>query len=89
MNGGLNPCQCCGEPTISEPDGYEICDVCGWEDDYVQNRDPDYAGGANQMSLKEARAYWQSTQNRVTASNRSPEMDAIQQEAQRLLGAGQ
>ena len=49
-------CACCGQATITEPDFYEICSVCGWEDDEVQRDDPDYQGGANQMSLNEARA---------------------------------
>jgi hypothetical protein len=85
----LNPCQCCGEPTINELAAYEICEVCGWEDDPVQNKDPNYAGGANQMSLYEARAYWRETRKQVACSNGSPEMDAIQQKAQQLLHAKQ
>ncbi|NLG37630.1 MAG: hypothetical protein GX549_06405 [Clostridiales bacterium] len=32
-----------------------MCDVCGWQDDGVQNDDPDFAGGANHMSLNQAR----------------------------------
>jgi hypothetical protein len=34
---------------------YDICEVCGWQDDNVQNNDPDYRGGANTMSLNEAK----------------------------------
>ncbi|CQR71668.1 hypothetical protein SOV_04640 [Sporomusa ovata DSM 2662] len=52
---GKYKCACCGNETITEPDFYEICPVCGWEDDGVQREDPDYKGGANQMSLNEAR----------------------------------
>ena len=33
----------------------EICDVCGWEDDYVQFIKPDFAGGANYFSLNKYR----------------------------------
>ena len=54
----LLPCPCCGTKTISEPGQYEICDVCNWEDDPVQSADPDYAGGANHVSLNEARTAW-------------------------------
>ena len=43
------PCACCGEGIISEP--HDICPVCGWEDDPVQNEDHDFAGGANRLSL--------------------------------------
>lgn len=50
-------CPCCGFLTLGqEPPGtYAICEVCFWEDDGVQFRDPDYRGGANKVSLSEAR----------------------------------
>jgi Cysteine-rich CPCC len=49
------PCPCCGFETFSEPPGsYEICDICGWEDDHVQLAHPLIGGGANRMSLQEA-----------------------------------
>lgn len=38
-----------------EPDCFDICEVCGWEDDNYQRAHPDYAGGANCMSLNDAR----------------------------------
>jgi hypothetical protein len=47
-------CACCGYLTIDEE--YDICPVCDWKADRVQERDPTLAGGANQMSLIEARA---------------------------------
>lgn len=49
-------CRCCGEPTLSERDAYEICEACGWEDDPVQSRAPAFSGGANKISLNEARS---------------------------------
>lgn len=46
------PCPSCGFEVFSEPPGsYEICDLCGWEDDHVQLRFPAMAGGANKLSL--------------------------------------
>ncbi len=45
-------CACCG---MIEVTFYGICSVCGWQDDLVQNKNPDYRGGANQMSLNEAK----------------------------------
>ena len=50
-------CECCGYYTLTEepPNTYEICKVCYWEEDYVQNKDPNFPGGANNMSLNEAR----------------------------------
>jgi hypothetical protein len=37
------------------PGTFVICPVCFWEDDDVQFNNPTYAGGANQVSLEEAR----------------------------------
>jgi hypothetical protein len=50
-------CLCCGYDTMSEDwiGNYEICHICFWEDDRVQRGDPDYAGGANRVSLNQAR----------------------------------
>ena len=52
------PCPCCGLLTMDGPtrDTYIICPVCGWEDDDIQFNHPDHAGGANHVSLNEARA---------------------------------
>jgi len=51
------PCPCCGYLVFSEPPGnYEICPVCGWEDDLSQLRFPREGGGANGFSLMEAQS---------------------------------
>jgi len=49
------PCPACGFLVFSGPPGiYEICQVCGWEDDHVQLAHPMMRGGANSESLLEA-----------------------------------
>lgn len=48
-------CPVCGKHIFSEEGSYEYCVVCGWQDDAVQEDDPEYDGGANRMSLNEAR----------------------------------
>ncbi|MHC1747461.1 MAG: CPCC family cysteine-rich protein [Cellulosilyticaceae bacterium] len=50
-------CPCCGYYTFSDkPNGtYDICPVCFWEDDYIQLHDPNFQGGANIVSLNQAR----------------------------------
>ncbi|MCR4793285.1 MAG: Cys-tRNA(Pro) deacylase [Lachnospiraceae bacterium] len=50
-------CPCCGFYTLPEPAGgsYNICPVCYWEDDAVQMDDEDFEGGANKVSLRQAR----------------------------------
>lgn len=37
---------------------HDICEVCFWQNDSVQLYDPDFSGGANIMSLNEARKAW-------------------------------
>lgn len=54
----LLPCDCCGSKVIGERGNFEICPICGWEDDSAQASDPDLTGGANDMSLNDARATW-------------------------------
>lgn len=51
-------CPCCEAKVFSARGKYEICSVCGWEDDPVQLSKPDYVGGANTLSLNQARQEW-------------------------------
>jgi len=46
-------CVCCGHRVFDELFGYEICPVCGWEDDPLQIRYP-LEKGANKVCLVEA-----------------------------------
>ena len=46
-------CPVCGKYCFIEK--YDICPVCGWEYDPIQSKDKDYKGGANKLSLNEAR----------------------------------
>ncbi len=50
-------CPCCVFLTLPEkPPGTSIvCPVCYWEDDDVQFKNPEYEGGANRVSLRQAR----------------------------------
>ena len=60
MNQKKYQCPCCGFYTLEEPGGsFEICPVCYWEADAVQNENPDDAGGANRLSLNESRRNYQ------------------------------
>ncbi len=51
-------CKCCGNITIDNDSLFEICPVCGWESDLVQEENPDYAGGANDMSLNQYKDFY-------------------------------
>ena len=53
-------CPVCKKFIFEEENDFEICDICGWENDGVQHSKPDYSGGANVMSVNQAReAYLQ------------------------------
>ncbi len=50
------PCPVCEElcfPKDDFPGSYIICKKCGWEDDDLQYYQPDYEGGANELSLNQ------------------------------------
>lgn len=48
-------CPVCGKFTLDREEAFEICDVCGWEDDPYQRRNPDEDCCANQISLNQAK----------------------------------
>jgi hypothetical protein len=55
----METCACCGFNTIGEKGNYEICPICYWEDDGVQEADPWFEGGANVASLYQAQLDFQ------------------------------
>ena len=61
---GAHKCPVCEQYVFEEANSYEICD-CGWEDCGVQEDDPDYEGGANVLSLNQAREHWQKHKTRI------------------------
>jgi Cysteine-rich CPCC len=73
------PCPCCGFLTLAEepPGTFEICEVCGWEDDAVQFHDHAYEGGANHsLSLDQARTnYAETGSSRMDRRSRVREPD--------------
>ena len=46
-------CPVCGKYEFEEQGSFDICDVCGWEDDPLQLKEPNLEGGANEMSLNQ------------------------------------
>jgi len=51
-------CPVCNMYDFEEDNDFDVCDVCGWENDGVQLDDPYYRGGANRCSLNEAKNAW-------------------------------
>ena len=48
-------CPVCGRYEFEEENDFDICSCCGWENDRVQAKDHNFAGGANELSVNEAR----------------------------------
>ena len=65
-DGSLYVCPCCGEHTLPERGGYDICGTCGWEDDGQDEHDADEVrGGPNgTFSLTQARQMFREQQAR-------------------------
>jgi len=81
-------CPCCRYPTLSERGGYEICVLCGWEDD---GQDDPYAderwwGPNGGYSLTAARANFADS-GRMFAADDDERPDEAQdaREARRIL----
>lgn len=51
-------CPVCGKYEFMHEDDFDVCPECGWENDGLQIDDPEYVGGANRMSLNQAREAW-------------------------------
>lgn len=71
------PCPCCGFRTLPERGGYDICEVCFWEDDGQDDHDADTVrGGPNyELSLAQARlnfAEYGASSQRVKSYVRPP-----------------
>lgn len=85
------PCPCCGHLTLhDQPGSYDICHVCFWEEDGVQLRWPDYAGGANRPSLIDSQANfvrYGAMEERFTGNVRPPAPDEPLDEGWRPVDA--
>lgn len=51
-----NKCKCCEKYQFKY--SYEICPICGWQNDILQNDDENFFGGANQLCLKDYKYFY-------------------------------
>lgn len=51
-------CPVCGKYEFEKEDDYDICEVCGWENEKYQADHPDEEDCSNHMSLNQARKAW-------------------------------
>lgn len=52
-------CPVCGKSNQGETPTHDVCLTCEWEDDPLQRKDPNYWGGANDLSLNDYKTEWQ------------------------------
>ena len=53
-------CPVCGKTKFEDDLSFEICDYCGWQDDYMEDYDtPDKPTGANRLSLNDMKARYE------------------------------
>ena len=54
-------CPVCGKYEFEEKNDHDICPYCDWENDNYEYRYPDSSGGANGISLNQARKNYKVT----------------------------
>lgn len=62
-------CKICGLGDIEH--AFAICEICGWEDDIIQNDDKDYIGGANNMSFNQYKQFWEKNKEDILKNNKN------------------
>lgn len=50
-------CPVCRKSVFAVRSAYDVCDICGWEDDSLQDDDHTYCGGANYPSVNQAQMH--------------------------------
>lgn len=57
---------------------HDICKYCGWEDDDVQQNEPNYICGANQMSFNQYKKFWEENKKDILANLKCNRFYAIE-----------
>lgn len=55
----IHMCPVCGKYKFEWENSFCICPYCGWEDNALQNDDPDYVSESNRLSLNEYRKQYE------------------------------
>lgn len=61
-------CPICRKSVFPERSSYDVCDICGWEDDILQDEDHTYSGGANYPSVNQAQMHLWLYENESTSA---------------------
>lgn len=60
-----NSCPVCGYLTLDERDTFDICGICFWEDDGIDDFEENKDSGPNHMTLKEGRIIFQEAKSKL------------------------
>lgn len=69
-------CKLCGMGDIEII--HDICMYCGWEDDGIQQDNPNYIGGANHMSLNQYKKFWLENKEEILVNLKNNRFYAIE-----------
>jgi hypothetical protein len=64
-----NSCPVCGYLTLHERDSFDICAICFWEDDGIDDFEVNEDSGPNHMTLKEGREIFQEAKRKLLTEN--------------------
>lgn len=65
MNNKPYLCPVCGQHQFRLNGTSEMCPVCNWINDSLQNTEPDYCDGENKLCLNEYKEKWETLNNKV------------------------
>ena len=63
-----NSCPVCGYLTLIERNIYDICGICFWEDDGIDDFEENNESGPNRMTLKEGRILFHEAKQKLLTS---------------------
>ncbi len=61
MSNTTRICPICNQTECDIHHEFTVCPICGWEYDYVQEDNPDFEGGANDLSLNQYKERYHNT----------------------------
>ena len=62
----MRKCKICGLGNIEYDN--DTCKICGWEADTIQEENPNYVGGANNMTYNQHVMFWEENKNDIIKS---------------------